>query len=172
MNLQTLHHGATTVHYLQLCLVLALGLALGTQTVAARECQREPPLPTDVRLIVPDPEVPEAVARFAGAWHGVLVGSGDSAPICETLVVERVYTNGYAQVIFSVGTSAALDGQRPWFFVRATGRIVAEELRVLLPFPYRLMLTYRVVGETLQSTFQGVGRMSLTRVTDMSQVGC
>jgi len=137
--------------HLWLCLALALGLALGTQAALAKECHHETLLPADIRLIAPDPEVPEAVARFAGAWSGVSVGPGDRTPICETLVVEGVYTNGYARVIFSVGTSAALDVRQPGFG-RATGRIVDGELRVLLPFPYLLKLTYRVVGETLQGT--------------------
>src|SRR5215510_2906814 len=68
MNWLMLQHGYTTGHPLGLCLALALGLALGTQAALAKECQREIPLPTDVRLNAPGPDVPEAVARFAGVW--------------------------------------------------------------------------------------------------------
>jgi hypothetical protein len=34
------------------------------------ECHWETPLPADVRLAAPGLEVPEALARFAGAWMG------------------------------------------------------------------------------------------------------
>jgi hypothetical protein len=58
-----LRHRCTTGGYLWLCLAVALGLAPGSQAAAARECHRETPLPTDVRLVAPGPQVPEAVAR-------------------------------------------------------------------------------------------------------------
>ena len=70
MHQQTLQHGFTTARHLWLCSILALGLLLGTQAVVAKECHRETPLPADVRLTAPGPEVPEALARFAGAWPG------------------------------------------------------------------------------------------------------
>ena len=70
MNQQTSPYRFITGHYLWLCIVVALGLALGTQAATAKECRRETPLPADVRLIAPGPEVPEAMARFAGAWIG------------------------------------------------------------------------------------------------------
>ena len=88
MNQQRYHHGFMTGRCLLLCLALGLGLALGTQIAAAKECQRETPLPADVRLIPPGPEVPEAVARFAGAWSGAW---GRSDGLCHTPVVEDVF---------------------------------------------------------------------------------
>ena len=66
MNRQTLPHGYTTGHHLWLCLALAMGLALSTHSDAARECQRETPLPAAVRLTVPGPEVPE---DDVGQWR-------------------------------------------------------------------------------------------------------
>jgi hypothetical protein len=91
MNQQTLQHWFTSGRHLWLCIALALGLALGPQVAAARECHRETPLPADVRLLVPGPEVPEAVARFAGAWIVAWEGLGG---LCHTLVVEEVLANG------------------------------------------------------------------------------
>ena len=58
------------------------------------------------RLIAPGPEIPAAVARFAGVWVGVWEDSGG---LCHTLVVEEVFANGYARVIYSVGTSLGLE---------------------------------------------------------------
>jgi hypothetical protein len=58
MSQPTLRYRFMTGRRLWLAVVLILGLALGSQVAAAKECQRETPLPTDVRLISPTPEVP------------------------------------------------------------------------------------------------------------------
>src|SRR5713101_10130814 len=101
MNQQRYQHGLTTGQCLWLVITVALGLALGSQA-AARECRQETPLPTDVRLIAPGPQVPEAVARFAGAWTGAWEDSGG---LCHTLVVEEELVHGYARGIYSIGTA-------------------------------------------------------------------
>ena len=67
MSRQTLQHGYTTRCHLWVVMMVALGLALSTQAAAAKECHQETPLPADVRLIAPGPQVPEAMARFAEA---------------------------------------------------------------------------------------------------------
>ena len=54
------------------------GLALSSQAAIAKDCRQETPLPADVRLIPPGPDVQEAVARFAGVWVGTLRSSGIS----------------------------------------------------------------------------------------------
>src|SRR3989442_8947724 len=122
-------HRFTTGRHLWVAMTVAPGLALCTQAAMAKECQRETPLPADVRLSAPGPEMPEAVARFAGAWSGE---REDSGGLCHTLVVEEVWANGYARVIYSVGTSVALGVPLPRF-VRVTGKIVNGTLRLHLP---------------------------------------
>lgn len=99
MNQLTLPQRFTTGQSLWLIIAVALGLSLGSQAAAAKECHRETPLPADVRLIAPGPEVPEAVARFAGAWNGASERMRRSDPLCHTPVVEEVFANGYARVI-------------------------------------------------------------------------
>jgi Beta-lactamase len=178
MNQRTLRQRFTTGLYWRLVMAgvsaVVVGLALSTQAAAARECARETPLPADGRLIAPGPEVPEVVARFAGAWIGAALDKGNEA-LCHTLVVEEVYANGFARVVFSVGTYADWNVRLP-DFLRVTGRIVDGELRFRLPEPERVKLAYRVAGETLSGTAEGpdgtTGRASLTRVADVSQVGC
>jgi hypothetical protein len=73
--------------------------------------------------------------------------------LCHTLVVEEVLANGYARVIYSVGTSVALGVSLP-VFVRVTGRIVNETLRFHLPEPDRPELAYQFADETLSGTFK------------------
>jgi hypothetical protein len=149
---------------LWLCLALSLGMdiavthgpALATQAATAKECHRETPLPADVRLTAPGSEVPEAVARFAGAWSGAWLDKGREA-LCHTLVVEKVFANGAAGVIYSIGTYEGWNIRQPHFW-RATGWIVDGALRFSLPLPDHPELTYRFTGEALQGTFKGEGR--------------
>jgi Beta-lactamase len=174
MNQATLQQHPTTGRYLWLVIGLALGLALGSQTAVAKECHRETPLPADVRLVAPGPEVPEAMARFAGAWIGVSEGPRRSDPLCHTLVVEEVFTNGYARVIYSYSSSVYWGIRLP-SFLRATGRVIDGELRFQVPIRERPQIAYRVAGETLEGTFagpQGAIRLLLSRVADLGQVGC
>lgn len=170
MHQHILQHECTTGRHLWLCIVVVFGLALGTRAAVARECYRETPLPADVRLIAPGPEVPEAVARFAGTWNGAW-GEGEGEALCHTLVVEEVLAHGYARVIYSLGTSASRDVRQPTF-LHTTGRITDGTLLFHLPVLNRPNLAYRFVGETLHGTFNDTGRVRLSRVEDVSQVGC
>jgi Beta-lactamase len=149
-------------------MAVAYGVAPGSQAAAARECHRETPMPADVRLSAPAPEVPEVIARFAGAWIGEWEQSGG---LCHTLVVEEVLAHGDARVIYSVGTSVDLNIRLPGYW-RASGSIANGELRFHLPVRDRPELTYQFAGETLSGTFKGEGRVKLTRVADLTQVGC
>jgi hypothetical protein len=132
MKQPRVRRGFTRGRRLWLCFALALGMALGSQAAAAKGCARETPLSAEVHLIAPGAEVPEDIARFAGIWSGEAVA--ERGGLCTTLVVEEVLASGYARVIVSVGTSAALDERLPWF-LRATGRVVDGELRTQLSFP-------------------------------------
>ena len=66
MNRQTSQYRFITGRHLWVVVIVALGLTIGTQATA-KECHRETPLPADVRLSTPGPEVPEAVARNMNA---------------------------------------------------------------------------------------------------------
>ena len=162
------HHGCTTGRALWVVITVALGLALGQQATAATECARAIPLPAEVHLIAPGTAVPEAVARFAGAWVGEW---DDSSGLCHALVVEAVLANGSARVIYSVGASVTAGVPLPRFMY-VTGKIVHGILRFRLPEPDRPVLTYQLAGETLQGTFKDERRVRLTRVADIRQVGC
>jgi hypothetical protein len=168
MNEPMWQHRCTRGHQVWLIITVMLGLALGTQAAAAKECQRETPLPAEVQLVAPAPEVPEALARFAGVWTGEWEGSGG---LCHTLVVEEVLANGFARVTSSAGTSVSLNIPLPGFF-RVTGRIVDGVLRFHGLGPDRPEFTYRVTGEALSGTYKNEGHVRLTRVADVRQVGC
>jgi hypothetical protein len=72
-----------------LWVAVAITLALGTgaQAAKAKECHKETPLPADVTLIAPGPDVSQAVAEFAGAWVGAWKNRRGEDTLCQTLVV-------------------------------------------------------------------------------------
>ena len=185
MNRQTGHHGCKTAPLLCLVIAVTLGLVSSRQAAAAKECHRETPLPPDVRLMAPDPEVPEALARFAGVWNGASERPRRGDPLCHTLVVEAVEANGDARVLYSYSSSDYWNIPLPGF-LRATGRIVNGVLRLRVPFLGRYpRVAYWWADETLEGTFEDIGPLQgffepsgpavllrLTRVTDLHQVGC
>jgi hypothetical protein len=150
---------------------VCVALALGAPAAAAKECRRETPLPADMRLIPAGPDVPETVARFAGAWAGAWKTPTGADALCHTLVVEEVFSNGFARVIYSHGTDEGLKILLPQFW-RATGRIVDGVLRFQLPTRDRPAVVYRFGGGMLSGTFKGEGNASLARVADVDQLDC
>jgi len=106
-------------------MMVALGLTVGTQAAAARECHRETPLPADVRLSAPGPEVPEAMARFAGAWIGAWLDKGSEA-LCHTLIVEEVLALRF-QVVQETAAWAKFDGWGQASMTYTPGPIAHEE---------------------------------------------
>jgi hypothetical protein len=69
-------------------LVVLLVVAVGPRPAEARDCRDETPLPADVKLIAPGPDIAPEAARSAGAWTGAWKEQ-DTDTICATLVVSR-----------------------------------------------------------------------------------
>src|SRR5262245_41359444 len=128
--------------------IAILATALLITPPHARDRVQETQPPVDVKLTSPGANVPADLARFAGAWTGAWDGD-----VCSTLVIEEVFGNGVARVVYSRGTSEALKIRQPNYW-RATGRIADGVLRFKLPtvvrpdFEYR----YRSDGDTLSGT--------------------
>src|SRR4030095_6019187 len=89
-----------TGRHLWTCVAVTLALALDGRAAAAKECRRETPLPADIRVIPAGSDVPETVARFAGAWAGAWRTPTGGDALCHTLVLEEVFSNGFARVIY------------------------------------------------------------------------
>lgn len=160
-----------TGRHLFTCAAVSVALALGAPAAAAKECRRETPLPADMRLIPAGPDVPETVARFAGAWAGAWKTPTGGDALCHTLVVEEVFSNAFARVIYSHGTHEDWKIRQPQFW-RATGRIVDGVLRFQLPTAERPAVVYRFGGGMLSGTFKGEGNASLARAADVDQLDC
>ncbi|HEV2054337.1 MAG TPA: serine hydrolase domain-containing protein [Methylomirabilota bacterium] len=149
-------------------------LALTVSPADAKGCRQETLLPADTRIVPPSPNVPPDVSRFSGAWNGAWKDRTGADAQCHTLVVEEVFPNGFARVIYSLGTHEPWAAWQPRSW-RASGRIVDGVLRFQLPTVEKPDLTYRFADGGLAGVFKRgptEGRVTLTRVMDVSQVGC
>jgi Beta-lactamase len=151
--------------------LVVLVLALARPAAAAtKDCRNSTPLPDGVRMTAPAADVPANVAQFAGAWSGAWLDKAGDEVICQTLIVEDVFPNGYARVVYSRGSYLGSDTRHPNFW-RATGRVVDGVLRFALPTPDRPDLVYRFDGGALAATV-GERHGKLTRLGDVAQVEC
>ncbi len=138
---------------------------------AAKDCRSETVLPNDTRVTVPRPDIAETIGQFSGAWNGLWKDKDRDDGLCRTLVVEEVLPNGFVRVIYSHGTYEAWNVRLPNFW-RASGRIVDGVLRLQVPSVARPDVAYRFVDGMLREAFRGQPSATLTRVADVSQVGC
>jgi Beta-lactamase len=158
----------------QAALAVLAAMLVGTVAAAhAKDCAGATPLPADVTITPPAADVSADLARFSGAWAGAWAPRGGGEGPCGVLVVEDVFANGYARVVYSVGVSDPLLPQpRAW---RASGRVVDGVLRFELPLSWRPELTYRFAGNDLAGTFKDFAADSTTtaaRIADLRRVAC
>ena len=155
--------------------VVLAAVMLGLGAAAdAKACTRTTPLPSDTKFSAPSESVPADVSRFAGAWIGAWTDRNGADAQCHTLVVEELFPNGYARVIYSLGTHEPWASWQPRYW-RASGRVVDGVLRFQLPIVPRPDLAYRFADGALAGAFKSGSREArgiLTRVTDMTQIGC
>jgi hypothetical protein len=151
-------------------LAVLLVAAVDLQPAEARDCRDETPLPADVKLIAPGPDIAPEAARFAGAWTGAWKAEATDT-LCATLVVEELLPSGHARVIYGHGTWEPLGILTPSYW-RATGRVVDGVLRFALPVPDPPAFAYTFTGGALSGTFRGGGNHAVTRAADVSGIGC
>jgi pimeloyl-ACP methyl ester carboxylesterase len=108
------------------------------------------PLPSDLSLRSPGPEVAKNLAAFAGAWGPGLWGG--SLP--HMLFVESVEPNGAASVVYVTGRAAV--GANAPAATRLTGQISNGSLRLKLPSG--AIATYRIARNgALQGRYASSG---------------
>jgi hypothetical protein len=152
-------------------LVVTLGLTLVAGPALAKDCTREMPVPVDARLAPRAANVPDDVARFAGAWLGAWKNRDGSDGLCAALIVEEVFANGIARVVYSYGVDKAFGAEVPnaW---RATGRIADGVLSVVLPSPGRPVFTFTFDDGKLKAKYRGEGDGTLLRAGNLADIGC
>ena len=152
--------------------LLSSALLVGDVAPAhARDCRLDTPLPEDVALMPPGPEVAPDIARFVGAWNGAWADleRGKTKALCNSLVVEQVFANGFARVVYSIGSYLPWNVEAPAYY-RAVGRIDDGALSFVSPLRNRL--TYRLTDQGLEGTFDHQGQARLVRIDGLDGLGC
>jgi dienelactone hydrolase len=118
------------------------------------------PLPADLAVAPPAPDVPPELRRFVGAWAK---GAWDGV-VPHVLVVEQVDARGDATVVFAHGDAP------DWGLTRGQARVVADiddDLLVLRWPPGQARVEYRLHGDQLTGSYLGEGvasTITLSRV--------
>lgn len=137
--------------------VLAVVLRL-TSLVSA---QPAVPLPGDLTVEAPGPDVPPELAKFAGVWGN---GAWDGV-LAHVLVVEHVRPDGQARVVYGYGDAA------DWNVSRGHTRVTARVEGGTLTFDLRggrVRVQYRFEGAALRGTYtigDRVSTVTLARTT-------
>lgn len=76
-------------------MVFGLGACATTQDRLSA-VEKAVPLPSDLKIVLPDASIPEEFARFSGKWHGLW-----DEKMGHILVVERIVTPEEVHVIYA-----------------------------------------------------------------------
>jgi hypothetical protein len=115
------------------------------------------PLPSDVRIVPPEPTMPQQLAAFSGTWSGVWDGL-----LPHVLVVEEIVPP-HAVVIYAWGTAPQWQVTQPgWSRVR--GAFVEGALKLSLRGPATAMYRLQPDG-TLDATYEWAGGISRAHLT-------
>jgi hypothetical protein len=107
---------------LMLVLVLLLGAGSSAGQAAGPAGAGLPLPPEGLRLVPPDPGLPEDLRAFAGSWAGVWIDPDHpETGIPETLVVEEVVSKDEIRVIFAWGDCPVCGSHADWR--RFAGRV-------------------------------------------------
>ena len=102
-------------------------VAFGLWLISMAPAFAQAPLPEDLTIASPAPDVPADIAAFSGAWGG----DAWDGTIPNVLVVERVSADGSATVVYAQGDTPSWQIQRAWY--RLSGKIVDGHLTITLP---------------------------------------
>lgn len=104
------------------------------------------PLPADLKVVPPDPNLPQEYAKFSGKWYGIW----DSNILKHVLVVEEIDQAG-ARVVYAWGTAPAWWIDQPGW-VRVKGQFTKGSLVIETQ---RATVTYRMHEDgTLCATYK------------------
>lgn len=82
------------VDAIALALILVLAVAPAVATAAPIS------MPKDIRMVQPDPSLPEALAAFSGKWEGSGYHCGPTFPIQMFIIVEKITKEKVSLYVF------------------------------------------------------------------------
>lgn len=94
-----------------LVILVIVGLTACATTQTTQSGIKEPPLPDDINIIPPSPDLPKEIAGFSGKWRGTWTWGADAI-----LVVEEIHDT-WAKVVYSLGYHVSYNvSPRYWRF--------------------------------------------------------
>ncbi len=93
----------------------ALALCVVIVSCAPQNASSDAPLPHDLSIVAPGPDIPPAAAQFSGLWRGAWGGT-----MAHVLVVEKIPTPTTAMIVYSVGANPSIGIQPSWWRSSAT----------------------------------------------------
>jgi hypothetical protein len=119
-------------------LIILMGGISGCATPSSTPSSSKIPLPFDINIVTPDPNLPKEIQALSGKWAGTwqhLSGSLDAM-----LIVEKV-DQQTAQVIYASDDNAAWGVTKSWRREKASVSYENERVMVMLPSGIEVWLT-------------------------------
>jgi hypothetical protein len=122
--------------------ILGMTACATTQSVP----KKEPPLPKEIKIIPPSPQLPKEIAIFSGKWTGTWPNKMESI-----LIVEEIHET-WAQVIWSWTN----DPQIPDHYFRNRCKIIYDpDPKIVLEVPRRPSISFVVKdSDTIEGIYQ------------------
>jgi hypothetical protein len=98
--------------------VLLILAIFGLTACATMQSEKGPPLPNDINIIPPAPDLPKDTAAFSGKWAGQFFLKRRFAGTKIILVVEEIHDT-WAQVLYSWGENISFGQKAGYFRIRA-----------------------------------------------------
>jgi len=144
-------------------LIILIGGISGCATPSSTTSSPNIPLPTDIDIVTPDPNLPKEIHALSGKWAGTwehLSGSLDAI-----LIVEKVDKQA-AQVIYASGDNAAWGVTKSWRREKASVSYENGKVMVMLPSGIEFWLTkgYDNILEGRRITPHGIVNIKLKKI--------
>ncbi len=152
-----------------LALFVATAAGGGAAWAEAADCRHRVLLPADARVATPAAGIARDVARFAGAWTGTWFDRQRRPAVCAALIVEQLHGNGFAQVVYALGT------HRPWRNLQPRyDRVIARIEDGVLRFTDHRgrVYSFEPDGDELRAQRDGRGRAVLARIDGIAAFDC
>jgi len=108
------------------------------------------PIPKNVRIIPPGPEVPRDRAAFSGKWFGVFTGHPSGGAVANILIVEDITVSPPRVIVVYAWGPVLAPG-----WARIAGRFSGETLYLDQPDQSVPLITYRMLpDDTLEGSYQ------------------
>lgn len=130
----------------------AVALCVVIASCAPQDAPSDAPLPPDLLVVAPAPDIPASAARFSGVWRGAWGGS-----MAHILVVEKIPTQTTAIVVYATGANPSMGIKPSWSRSSAT---IEDDTLVYRGSSGTLLVRYQAQSDgSLAAVFRNDARL-------------